>query len=234
MTCTKKKTEKKVMAKRRKMTIAATVLLAGTIAIGTASYHAFRKPRPKSDRPEDIAKFVASSGFNRLSAAERQAYLRKLRPDPAQGQTQSRRPRMQNMSGEERSAFMANMMRLFEQERSRRLKKYFALQTQEEKNAFLDVELAKMEQRRAEFEKLRRQRDAERKKREAENKNGQTVANTRPRPSEAERASRMRTRTESTSPESRAMNNQYMRDLQSRAKETGKSFGMRDPRMAQR
>lgn len=234
MTCTKKKTEKKVMAKRRKMTIAATVLLAGAIAIGTASYHAFRKPRPKSDRPEDIAKFVASSGFNRLSAAERQAYLRKLRPDPAQGQTQSRRPRMQNMSGEERSAFMANMMRLFEQERSRRLKKYFALQTQEEKNAFLDVELAKMEQRRAEFEKLRRQRDAERKKREAENKNGQTVANTRPRPSEAERASRMRTRTESTSPESRAMNNQYMRDLQSRAKETGKSFGMRDPRMAQR
>ncbi len=222
------------MAKRRKMTIAATVLLAGAIAIGTASYHAFRKPRPKSDRPEDIAKFVASSGFNRLSAAERQAYLRKLRPDPAQGQTQSRRPRMQNMSGEERSAFMANMMRLFEQERSRRLKKYFALQTQEEKNACLDAELAKMEQRRAEFEKLRRQRDAERKKREAENKNGQTVANTRPRPSEAERASRMRTRTESTSPESRAMNNQYMRDLQSRAKETGKSFGMRGPRMAQR
>ena len=91
-----------------------------------------------------------------------------------------------------------------------------------------------MEQRRAEFEKLRRQRDAERKKREAENKNGQTVANTRPRPSEAERASHMRTRTESTSPESRAMNNQYMRDLQSRAKETGKSFGMRGPRMAQR
>ena len=234
MTCTKKKTEKKVMAKRRKMTVAATVLLAVAIAIGTASYHAFRKPRPKSDRPEDIAKFVASSGFNRLSAAERQAYLRKLRPDPAQGQTQSRRPRMQNMSGEERSAFMANMMRLFEQERSRRLKKYFALQTQEEKYAFLDAELAKMEQRRAEFEKLRRQRDAERKKREAENKNGQTVANTRPRPSEAERASRMRTRTESTSPESRAMNNQYMRDLQSRAKETGKSFGMRGPRMAQR
>lgn len=234
MTCTKKKTEKKVMAKRRKMTIAATVLLAGAIAIGTASYHAFRKPRPKSDRPEDIAKFVASSGFNRLSAAERQAYLRKLRPDPAQGRTQSRRPRMQNMSGEERSAFMANMMRLFEQERSRRLKKYFALQTQEEKNAFLDAELAKMEQRRAEFEKLRWQRDAERKKREAENKNGQTVANTRPRPSEAERASHMRTRTESTSPESRAMNNQYMRDLQSRAKETGKSFGMRGPRMAQR
>lgn len=234
MTCTKKKTEKKVMAKRRKMTVAATVLLAGAIAIGTASYHAFRKPRPKSDRPEDIAKFVASSGFNRLSAAERQAYLRKLRPDPAQGQTQSRRPRMQNMSGEERSAFMANMMRLFEQERSRRLKKYFALRTQEEKNAFLDAELAKMEQRRAEFEKLRRQRDAERKKREAENKNGQTVANTRPRSSEAERASRMRTRTESTSPESRAMNNQYMRDLQSRAKATGRSFGMRGPRMAQR
>ena len=37
MTCTKKKTEKKVMAKRRKMTIAVTVLLAGAIAIGTAS-----------------------------------------------------------------------------------------------------------------------------------------------------------------------------------------------------
>lgn len=92
MTCTKKKTEKKVMAKRRKMTVAATVLLAGAIAIGTASYHAFRKPRPKSDRPEDIAKFVASSGFNRLSAAERQAYLRKLRPDPAQGRTQSVAP----------------------------------------------------------------------------------------------------------------------------------------------
>ena len=214
--------------------IAATVLLAGALALGTLSYYAFRKPRPKSDRPEDIAKFIASSGFNRLSAAERQAYLRKLRPAPGQGQIPSRRPRMQNMSGEERSAFMANMMRLFEQERNRRLKKYFALKTQEEKNAFLDAELAKMEQRRAEFEERRRQRDAERKKREAENKNGQTVADTRPRPSEAERAGRMRTRTESISPESRAMNNQYMRDFQARAKATGRNFGMRGPRMAQR
>ena len=124
MSCTKKKTEKKVMTKRRKAMIAATVLLAGALALGTLSYYAFRKPRPKSDRPEDIAKFIASSGFNRLSAAERQAYLRKLRPAPGQGQIPSRRPRMQNMSGEERSAFMANMMRLFEQERNRRLKKW--------------------------------------------------------------------------------------------------------------
>ncbi len=217
------------MTKRRKMAAAAAVLLICAGALGFASYEMFRKPRPASDRPEDIAKFIASADFNRLSMAERQAYLRKLRPAPGQGQSR-RRPQPQNMSREEHSAFMSNMMRLFEQERNRRMKEYFALRTREEKNAFLDAELAKMEQRHAEFEKRHRQRDAERKKNEGENKNGQT----RPRPSEAERAGHMRTRTETTSPESRAMRNQYMRDLHARAKATGKSFGPRGPRMAQR
>ena len=114
------------------------------------------------------------------------------------------------------------------------MKQYFALQTQEEKNAFLDAELAKMEERRAEFEKRRTQMDAERKKRQAGNQNGAADAKRPPRPTEAQRTAQMKARTETTSPESRAMRNQYMRELQARAKATGKNFGPPRPRMAAR
>ena len=230
----KKKPEKKHLPKRTKIILSVTAALLTAGALGTAAYDMFRKPRPKSEAREDIMKFVASADFNRLSIAERRKWLGKLRPEQRGKRRPPKRGEMQTMSGEERSAFRNNMRKVFEQERNRRMKQYFALQTQEEKNAFLDAELAKMEERRAEFEKRRAQMDAERKKRQARNQNGTADANRPPRPTDAQRAAQMKTRTETTSPESRAMRDQYMRELQARAKATGKSFGPPRPRMAAR
>ena len=42
------------------------ILLCGLVS----TYAVIRKPRPKSDKPEDIAKFVASDGFKKLSDDE--------------------------------------------------------------------------------------------------------------------------------------------------------------------
>ena len=179
--------------------------------------------------------FVASSDFRRLSFAERQEWLKKLRPEKGEKRPgPPNREAMRTMSQKERSALRDNMRQVFEQERNKHMKQYFALQTPEEKNAFLDAEIAKMEERRAEFEKRRAQMEAERKKRQAENKNGTADPDRPPRPTEAQRTAQMKTRTETTSPEVRAMRNQYMRELQARAKATGKNITPPRPRMAAR
>ena len=128
-------------------------LLVALLAAGAVSIIAYQKlhiRRPASDKREDIMKFVASSDFKRLSFAERQEWLKKLRPEKGEKRpTPPNRDAMRTMSQEERSAFRDNMRQVFEQERNKHMKQYFALQTQEEKNAFLDAEIAKMEERRA-------------------------------------------------------------------------------------
>ena len=231
MNVPKKKTEPKESSRFRRTAIAGISAILMMI-LGFALYESLRKPKPKSDKIEDIAKFAASADFNRLSLAERRSHLQKLRPKPGEKHIQIFR--LQNLSSQEHAAIMNNMRRIFEQERNQRIKEYFALQTQSAKNAYLDAELAAMEQRRAEFEKRRTQKEAGLEKPNMRKENGQIAQNQPRRPSEAERAGRMKTRTETTTPESRAMRNQFMRDLQARAKETGKSFGPPHPRMASR
>ena len=133
----KKKPEKKHLPKRTKIILSVTAALLTAGALGTAAYDMFRKPRPKSEAREDIMKFVASADFNRLSIAERRKWLGKLRPEQRGKRRPPKRGEMQTMSGEERSAFRNNMRKVFEQERNRRMKQYFALQTQEEKKSIL-------------------------------------------------------------------------------------------------
>ena len=231
----KKKQEKKQLPKGMKISLCLLVALLAAGAVSIIAYQKLHIRRPASDKREDIMKFVASSDFKRLSFAERQEWLKKLRPEKGEKRpTPPNRDAMRTMSQEERSAFRDNMRQVFEQERNKHMKQYFALQTQEEKNAFLDAEIAKMEERRAEFEERRAQMEAERKKRQAENKNGTADPDRPPRPTEAQRTARMKTRTETTSPETRAMRNRYMRELQARAKATGKNISPPRPRMAAR
>ncbi len=206
---------------RKRLTLICAITALALSAAG-AVWYCTRKVAPASDSPEDIAKFIASAGFNKLSAAERRAYMAKLR----QGRGE-RPPRggQQQMSQAERKSFRDNTRRLFEQERNARMRKYFSLKTQEEKDAFLDEELARMEQRRAEFEKRRKQRMAEREKQKEQNKAQGENPQPPKRPTEAERTENMRTRMETSTPESRAMRSKYFRELSARAKATGKSFG---------
>lgn len=173
---------------------------------------AVRKPRPVLDRPESIAKFAASRNFRRLSAEEQKTLMRKMRPEPGK-----RVHAISRLSAAERRQLRENMTRLFRHERRKRLEEYFALKTRAEKNAYLDRELARMDHWRRQWETRRRQTRAA----------GKAPGPRRPRPPEAERIARRRTRLETTAPEERAMRDQYRHDLQTRARKTGKSFGRR-------
>lgn len=188
------------------------ILLCGLVS----TYAVIRKPRPKSDKPEDIAKFVASDGFKKLSDDEQKAYMRQMRP-PRGANREDMRKRMDSLTEAERQAMFRNMHELRERERIAELKKYFAL-SKAEREKYLDEKIAEEDRRFAEFEKRMAQHRAQ----AAQNaKNGEQPQRP-PRPSEAQRAAFMKERIETTPPEVRAARQQFHKDMQARRKATGK------------
>ncbi len=188
------------------------ILLCGLVS----TYAVIRKPRPKSDKPEDIAKFVASDGFKKLSDDEQKEYMRRMRP-PRGANREDMRKRMNSLSEAERRAMFKNMHELRERERIAELKKYFAL-SKVEREKYLDARIAEEDRRFAEFEKNMAQRRAQAKR---DAKNGDQPQRP-PRPSEAQRAAFMKERIENTPPEVRAARQQFRKDMQARRKATGK------------
>ena len=188
------------------------ILLCGLVS----TYAVIRKPRPKSDKPEDIAKFVASDGFKKLSDDEQKEYMRRMRP-PRGANREDMRKRMNSLSEAERRAMFKNMHELRERERIAELKKYFAL-SKAEREKYLDARIAEEDRRFAEFEKNMAQRRAQA---ERDAKNGEQPLRL-PRPSEAQRAAFMKERIENTPPEVRAARQQFRKDMQARRKATGK------------
>ena len=188
------------------------ILLCGLVS----TYAVIRKPRPKSDKPEDIAKFVASDGFKKLSDDEQKEYMRRMRP-PRGANREDMRKRMNSLSEAERRAMFKNMHGLRERERIAELKKYFAL-SKAEREKYLDARIAEEDRRFAEFEKNMAQRRAQA---ERDAKNGEQPQRP-PRPSEAQRAAFMKERIENTPPEIRAARQQFRKDMQARRKATGK------------
>lgn len=196
------------------------ILLCGLVS----TYAVIRKPRPKSDKPEDIAKFVASDGFKKLSDDEQKEYMRRMRP-PRGANREDMRKRMNSLSEAERRAMFKNMHELRERERIAELKKYFAL-SKAEREKYLDARIAEEDRRFAEFEKNMAQRRAQA---ERDAKNGEQPQRP-PRPSEAQRAAFMKERIENTPPEVRAARQQFRKDMQARRKATGKESPPRPPR----
>lgn len=196
------------------------ILLCGLVS----TYAIIRKPRPKSDKPEDIAKFVASDGFKKLSDDEQKEYMRRMRP-PRGANREDMRKRMNFLSEAERRAMFKNMHELRERERIAELKKYFAL-SKAEREKYLDARIAEEDRRFAEFEKNMAQRRAQA---EQDAKNGEQPQRP-PRPSEAQRAAFMKERIENTPPEVRAARQQFRKDMQARRKATGKESPPRPPR----
>ena len=188
------------------------ILLCGLVS----TYAVIRKPRPKSDKPEDIAKFVASDGFKKLSDDEQKEYMRRMRP-PRGANREDMRKRMNSLSEAERRAMFKNMHELRERERIAELKKYFAL-SKAEREKYLDARIAEEDRRFAEFEKNMAQRRAQA---ERDAKNGGQPQRP-PRPSEAQREAFMKERIENTPPEVRAARQQFRKDMQARRKATGK------------
>ncbi len=188
------------------------ILLCGLVT----TYAVFRKPSPKSDKPEDIAKFVASDGFKKLSDDEQKEYMRRMRP-PRGANREDMRKRMNSLSEAERRAMFKNMHELRERERIAELKKYFAL-SKAEREKYLDARIAQEHRRNPDYEKNMTQRRAQA---ERNAKNGEQPQRP-PRPSEAQRAAFMKERIENTPPEVRAARQQFRKDMQARRKATGK------------
>ena len=203
-----------------KITTAAAVVLAGVLG-GVLAF--FTTPKPKSDKPEDIAKFAASSKFDRLTNKQKEEYLRQLRPRPGERRDRRNNP-IRSMSEQERRALFRQMGAMRQRQMLKEYRAYMKM-NQAEKNAFLDAKIAEQDKRMAEWAKRR----AERQARRAQNaQNGQNAQNAqqqqRPRPTAEQRAAFMKSRIESESPEVRAARQKMMQDIMKRRRETGKTM----------
>jgi len=206
------------MLEHWKITTAAAVILAGILG-GVLAF--FTTPKPKSDKPEDIARFAASSKFDRLTNKQKEEYLRRLRPRPGERRDRRNNP-MRNMSEQERRALFRQMGAMRQRQMLKEYRAYMKM-NQAEKNAFLDAKIAEQDKRMAEFAKRRAEREARR----AQNaQNGQNAQNAqqRPRPTPEQRAAFMKSRIESESPEVRAARQKMMQDMMKRRRETGKTM----------
>ena len=203
-----------------KITTAAAVVLAGVLG-GILAF--FTTPKPKSDKPEDIAKFAASSKFDRLTNKQKEEYLRQLRPRPGERRDRRNNP-MRNMSENERRALFRQMGAMRQRQMLKEYRAYMKM-NQAEKNAFLDAKIAEQDKRMAEWAKRRAEREARRAQngQNGQNRNGQN-GQQRPRPTAEQRAAFMKSRIESESPEVRSARQKMMQDMMKRRRETGKTM----------
>ena len=201
-----------------KITTAAAVVLAGVIG-GVLAF--FTTPKPKSDKPEDIAKFAASSKFDRLTNKQKEEYLRQLRPRPGERRDRRNNP-MRNMSEQERRALFRQMGAMRQRQMLKEYRAYMKM-NQAEKNAFLDAKIAEQDKRMAEWAKRRAEREA-RRAQNAQNGQNRQNAQQRPRPTAEQRAAFMKSRIESESPEVRSARQKMMQDMMKRRRETGKTI----------
>ena len=203
-----------------KITTAAAVVLAGVLG-GILAF--FTTPKPKSDKPEDIAKFAASSKFDRLTNKQKEEYLRQLRPRPGERRDRRNNP-MRSMSEQERRALFRQMGAMRQRQMLKEYRAYMKM-NQAEKNAFLDAKIAEQDKRMAEWAKRRAEREARRAQngQNGQNRNGQN-GQQRPRPTAEQRAAFMKSRIESESPEVRSARQKMMQDMMKRRRETGKTM----------
>lgn len=206
-----------------KITTVSAIVLAGVLG-GLLAF--FTTPKPKSDKPEDIAKFAASSKFDRLTNKQKEEYLRQLRPRPGERRDRRNNP-IRSMSEQERRALFRQMGAMRQRQMLKEYRAYMKM-NQEEKNAFLDAKIAEQDKRMAEWAKRRAEREARRAQNAQNRQNGQNGQNgqnaQRPRPTQAQRAAFMKNRIESESPEVRAARQKMMQDIMKRRRETGKTM----------
>lgn len=206
-----------------KITTVSAIVLAGVLG-GLLAF--FTTPKPKSDKPEDIAKFAASSKFDRLTNKQKEEYLRRLRPRPGERRDRRNNP-IRSMSEQERRALFRQMGAMRQRQMLKEYRAYMKM-NQEEKNAFLDAKIAEQDKRMAEWAKRRAEREARRAQNAQNRQNGQNGQNgqnaQRPRPTQAQRAAFMKNRIESESPEVRSARQKMMQDIMKRRRETGKTM----------
>jgi hypothetical protein len=162
-------------------------------------------PDPKKE-PKKTIKFLASKDFSSMSMEDKQEYMRKMRTSGDR-----RMFRNSKLSQEERTQLHQNMRPVFRAMMKERMTKFFAM-SREEQNKELDKAIARMKERRAQWEARRR----------ATPQSGNTTNNSsnnnnnRRRGGGGNVASRMKNRYENTDPATRAQMIEYRKAIRER------------------
>ena len=204
------------IGKHLKFSLTAAILLAIGLTVALATV--FSTPAPKSDKPEDLAAFIASPGFRKLPDAKQEEYLKRMRP--SRENRGNPRKIAASMTEAQRRAMFENIRALHEKKMIEELKAYFKM-SKAEKERYLDQKIAEQDQRMAEFAKRRAERNA------AGNKEGEQRE--RRRPSQDQMAAMMKNRIETTAPEVRAARQKFFQDLMKRRAATGRTLARSGP-----
>ncbi len=204
------------LMKHLKFSLTAVILL--TVGMIVALATLFSTPAPKSDKPEDLAAFIASPGFRKLPDAKQEEYLKRMRP--SREKRGNPREITAAMTETQRRAMFENIRALHEKKMIEELKAYFKM-SKAEKERYLDQKIAEQDQRMAEFARRRAERSA------AEKKDGE--AQERRRPSPDQMAAMMKNRIETTAPEVRAARQKFFQDLMKRRAATGRTLARNGP-----
>ena len=183
--------------------VAAAVASAGGIWLYSLWFP--RPPEPETAEPEEVRDYLASDRFGKLSEEERAEYLQALRdsgqmPRGRRGR-RSADEELTAEEGEQREKIRKNIMPVFRKRHEERLKAYFEL-PEEERTAYLDEMIDRIQQHRSE-----RRPDNEHAPREQRRRG--------PSPE------RMKERIETTDPETRAQSTEFRRALRERMEERG-------------
>ena len=219
---------------RPKTLTGVVVILIAAFCFVYAKYIA--EPTPKSEKTEDLAKFVASPDFQRLPLEKQKYYTSKLRGNQGERPNfRQMRQTFEKLSETERRTAFENMRRADEVRRNKEALAYVKM-SREERIAYLDRQIAEFDRRAEEMRKRMEQRQQNRPQGQQnqnrqngpqgqQNQTGRTGSGQRPNFAE-----RMRGNMEKTPPEVRAARTVMMREMMERRKETGKAMPARPQR----
>jgi len=138
--------------------LGAVVAIAGVLILslvgGSIWFMSRPAQKPALDKPADVAKFIASSDFDKLKLSERQDYLSQFKPGPEAMEA------MKSLSETERRSIFEKAMKARDEERQKQAKTYFKLPP-EQREAWMANYVAQEDKRFAEmrerFEKMRKE-----------------------------------------------------------------------------
>ena len=131
---------------KRYVLVTVVVLFTGATSFACYKYfHVPGLPDPRKQKTEDIAKLMASDNFTKLTDNVKNKYLENL---ANQDKTRDIFYSARSMTDDEKKNLRENMGSMFQMVMTKTAKAYFALPN-EKREAFLDSELDKMADRRA-------------------------------------------------------------------------------------
>lgn len=184
-------------------------------------------PDPSAQKPQEALKYMASEAFEKLDDKAKKEYFDQVR-EASGGRGFGFRGRGADLTDEERERLRQNVRPLAIKAMEDRMNAYFELPA-EEKTAYLDDIIDRMQAGREAREERRRERaEAAEAAPDAETANAATTdASNTPRRDRHRRRftpERMKTRIETSEPEQRARRVEFFKALRNRAEERGVDF----------